>query len=549
MKVIDSPIRAPKRPSYPGCGALKPTENGCLHLATHHPYVYPLRHFHLSLALTILSKYPKMARICGRSVKSWKKGELRKIAGILMVRGRSLLDTDTKEQLFEKLKEAEAKRPISRAQEEAIQNIKRRDGRVEAALGDTSHAKVRSSSSQTGFRQILKATLATNPRSEIATTGDLQQQRAGDKRRRKQAAEPTTKRNTGESRNTGLSSRNGGRRRQPPLTTAPPSPPLGNEDLNDESAAPVSARAIKRQKVDSSLEPASSEHGAPISGTRYADPVAAQGQHSNPAGGRNPYRRPAISAQPSVPLANHLDAALTVSAEPLLRECIVCSEQIIVTNDDDPNITATCIHARNVCAECLQQTLQGQFETRGWENFTCPSCRQPFQHYDMKLWAPADLFERYDSHLASKAMVSDEFIIICGIPDCGGAGMCNPTEDSWVTCNVCRHRTCLGCRGEYHTGKTCREFREELDRNLQTARRNREKEQEEQATVEHLRDRVYKNCPNIGCGVVIEKDHGCDHMTCFNCNNHFCWRCFAPYHEIWRVGNSAHQKSCPHYRP
>jgi E3 ubiquitin-protein ligase RNF14 len=28
-----------------------------------------------------------------------------------------------------------------------------------------------------------------------------------------------------------------------------------------------------------------------------------------------------------------------------------------------------------------------------------------------------------------------------------------------------------------------------------------------------------------GCGVRVEKSHGCNHMTCGRCNAHFCYRC------------------------
>lgn len=31
--------------------------------------------------------------------------------------------------------------------------------------------------------------------------------------------------------------------------------------------------------------------------------------------------------------------------------------------------------------------------------------------------------------------------------------------------------------------------------------------------------------PCAGCGVRVEKSHGCNHMTCGRCNAHFCYRC------------------------
>ncbi|ETN79783.1 hypothetical protein NECAME_09650 [Necator americanus] len=34
-----------------------------------------------------------------------------------------------------------------------------------------------------------------------------------------------------------------------------------------------------------------------------------------------------------------------------------------------------------------------------------------------------------------------------------------------------------------------------------------------------------RECPTKGCGAVIEKGEGCNHMQCTACNIHFCWLC------------------------
>lgn len=37
----------------------------------------------------------------------------------------------------------------------------------------------------------------------------------------------------------------------------------------------------------------------------------------------------------------------------------------------------------------------------------------------------------------------------------------------------------------------------------------------------------FKQCPN--CEIIIEKDEGCNHMTCVSCNHQFCWLCMEKY--------------------
>lgn len=36
-----------------------------------------------------------------------------------------------------------------------------------------------------------------------------------------------------------------------------------------------------------------------------------------------------------------------------------------------------------------------------------------------------------------------------------------------------------------------------------------------------------KHCPR--CEVLIEKNGGCQHMTCYKCKHEFCWQCLADY--------------------
>lgn len=62
-----------------------------------------------------------------------------------------------------------------------------------------------------------------------------------------------------------------------------------------------------------------------------------------------------------------------------------------------------------------------------------------------------------------------------------------------------------------------------------------------------------RRCP--GCGAGVEKNGGCDHMTCRTaggggCGHEFCWRCLAPYQGpegIRAVGNKAHKPACQYH--
>lgn len=64
---------------------------------------------------------------------------------------------------------------------------------------------------------------------------------------------------------------------------------------------------------------------------------------------------------------------------------------------------------------------------------------------------------------------------------------------------------------------------------------------------ERLAKEIGKRCPNAFCGWWIEKNEGCDHMTCSKCNFEFCWECCAPFAPILRRGNKFHRGWCKYY--
>lgn len=58
---------------------------------------------------------------------------------------------------------------------------------------------------------------------------------------------------------------------------------------------------------------------------------------------------------------------------------------------------------------------------------------------------------------------------------------------------------------------------------------------------------VSKRCPNALCGFWIEKNEGCDHMTCSRCEFEFCWSCGAAIGPISRSVGKLHRRTCKYY--
>ena len=98
-------------------------------------------------------------------------------------------------------------------------------------------------------------------------------------------------------------------------------------------------------------------------------------------------------------------------------------------------------------------------------------------------------------------------IQLCPSPDCDSYALKNG-KNKYVSCIKYRHKFCFNCLKAWHGDKEC-------DNSLD----NSFKKWRDSNTV--------RRCPK--CKYFIEKDEGCNHITCYNCRYQFCWLCMAEY--------------------
>lgn len=197
-------------------------------------------------------------------------------------------------------------------------------------------------------------------------------------------------------------------------------------------------------------------------------------------------------------------------------ECTVCFEPLSATSLPRAKVTATCTHAMNICASCVQASITVAIADGSWAHPTCPECAAPLSHTDLAVFVSRTALASHDNHvfLASIAEMADFRWCLragCKAGQLHSGGAAAPI----VTCRVCAAKMCFVHSVSWHEGVSCAAFQAELER----------KQREEvglKATMEHLRRRT-KPCPRLGCGIRIEKNGGCDHMTCRRCGHHFSW--------------------------
>ena len=97
-------------------------------------------------------------------------------------------------------------------------------------------------------------------------------------------------------------------------------------------------------------------------------------------------------------------------------------------------------------------------------------------------------------------------IQLCPFPDCESYAE-KKGEKKYVSCKK-GHKFCFNCLKAWHENEECDTS---VDKSFEKWRDS---------------DKV-KRCPK--CKYFIEKNEGCNHITCYNCKYQFCWLCLGEY--------------------
>ncbi|CAF3096959.1 unnamed protein product [Rotaria sp. Silwood2] len=235
--------------------------------------------------------------------------------------------------------------------------------------------------------------------------------------------------------------------------------------------------------------------------------------------------------------------AKDVRSSPILMKkkqqtCSICYEDKNLDEFDDL-FTTNCGHLnRSLCNSCLFRHVQQVFQITFTDDIYCPEsdCRVRFDYSTVKsiLFLNGDdkLVERYDRYVLHRQLEQmDEFIwcsnVLCNVGQINEGGALN----NIVTCFNCHQKTCFTHKIKWHDRLSCKELDMSMDPIYESSRR---------WIVENS-----KKCPN--CPYQIEKNNGCDHMTCIKCRHEFCWSCLADFQPIRKYGNHRHNPTCKHY--
>ncbi|KAM0269644.1 hypothetical protein ACHAQH_009687 [Verticillium albo-atrum] len=192
------------------------------------------------------------------------------------------------------------------------------------------------------------------------------------------------------------------------------------------------------------------------------------------------------------------------------------------------------------CVNCYRHYLNQKIKEEGEAaRIQCPAdrCGRILDSKSLDILVTPELSGRYKELLNRTYVEDKDALKWCPAPDCANAVECSIKKKDLdkvvptVAC-ACGHRFCFGCILTDHQPAPCDLVKLWL-----------KKCADDSETANWISANT-KECPR--CNSTIEKNGGCNHMTCRKCKHEFCWMCMGLWSEhgtSWYNCNRFEEKS------
>ncbi|CAG8503311.1 10179_t:CDS:2, partial [Scutellospora calospora] len=199
--------------------------------------------------------------------------------------------------------------------------------------------------------------------------------------------------------------------------------------------------------------------------------------------------------------------------------CEICCDD----DEDLETLALSCGH--RYCRTCYEHYLTQKIKEEGESRrILCMAseCNVIVDEKTVELAVDRDIHERYRTLLNRTYVDDNEYLRWCPAPSCEYAVECHVPQTSLtsivptVECK-CSHRFCFGCSLPDHQPSICMLVKKWV------------KKCEDDSETANWISAHTKECGK--CHSTIEKNGGCNHMTCRKCKYEFCWVCMGPWSE------------------
>ncbi|ELR09141.1 hypothetical protein GMDG_03721 [Pseudogymnoascus destructans 20631-21] len=177
-------------------------------------------------------------------------------------------------------------------------------------------------------------------------------------------------------------------------------------------------------------------------------------------------------------------------------ECVSCMDDFCVQE----MVPLTC-HA--YCSPCFTLLIETSISTE--TSWPPKCCLNVIPRSLIMSNLHGKLKTRYETMLEERSIAIEDRVY-CSKPSCGSWIPHHKIDKPLILarCARCRHKTCMICRGSYHSNGECPE-----DPSLRE-------------TIQCALNAGWRRC--YKCNALVEHAQGCSHMTC-NCKAQFCYTC------------------------
>jgi hypothetical protein len=164
-----------------------------------------------------------------------------------------------------------------------------------------------------------------------------------------------------------------------------------------------------------------------------------------------------------------------------------------------------CKHA--FCRVCFQNYLKEAIENGKVIEITCPEqdCKVLVEDQQVRRICSKELYDKYLKFKKNIKVNLSKQMRWCSRANCGR--VIKKRKKARAVCE-CGFEMCFRCGEAWHGGTSCSKNFERMYKSW-------------------AKDKNIQKCPK--CKIRVEKDHGCNHMTCTFCKYEWCWICGREY--------------------
>ena len=187
--------------------------------------------------------------------------------------------------------------------------------------------------------------------------------------------------------------------------------------------------------------------------------------------------------------------------------CLVCDEKL--KEKEKRNNYLECHHY--FCDDCYYEYFKEKISKNQIGRIKClqKDCDTILNSNFIEkiLYRDIPLLEQYKNLESRRQLILNPNIQLCPYPNCESYAK-KDANTNYVCCIKNKHKFCFNCLKDWHGNKKCDDS---IDKSFEKWRASNK----------------VKRCPK--CKFFIEKNFGCNHITCSSCGYQFCWLCLGEY--------------------